>query len=357
MRGRRGYLDWLRGVAVLIMIEAHVLDSWTRVPDREGRGFFYAMILGGFGAPLFLFLAGVTVPLSASAKLRRTGTVPAASLAVIRRGLEIFGLAFLFRLQAWILGWGPKRSLLKIDILNIMGPSIAAAGAMWGAVRSTRARVVVFVVAVLVMGFLTPIVRNLPAVAALPDPIQGYIRPVAGLSNFVIFPWAAFVFGGAIVGVLLDAAQGNDERRANLGFLVGGGSLAALAYWCSFLPTWYERADFWTTSPAFFFLRVGVMTAAVGLAYVWERRPRTDQRWSPFQQLGRTSLFIYWIHVEMVYGLISRPWHKGLSLTQSWIGWALFSLFMLLCSIVKERIVVRLKPDTTDIKSPTRHDR
>ena len=25
--------------------------------------------------------------------------------------------------------------------------------------------------------------------------------------------------------------------------------------------------------------------------------------WSPLLQLGRTSLFIYWIHVEMVYGL------------------------------------------------------
>jgi uncharacterized membrane protein len=339
MSGRRGYLDWLRGVAVLIMIEAHVLDSWTRVADRQGPGFFYAMILGGFGAPLFLFLAGVTVPLSASAKLRRTSSVPAASRAVVRRGLEIFGLAFLFRLQAWILGWGSVRSLLKIDILNIMGPSIVAAAAMWGVVRSTRARMVLFVGAAVSMGFLTPIVRNLPAVTALPDPIQGYIRPVSGLSNFVIFPWAAFVFAGAIIGVVLDATHSSEkERGANMGFLVAGASLTALAYWCSFLPTWYDRSDFWTTSPAFFFLRVGVMTAAVGLAYLWASRSRAVARWSPLQQLGRTSLFIYWIHVEMVYGLISRPWHKALSFTQAWIGWALFSLFMVLCSIVKERI-------------------
>ena len=31
-------------------------------------------------------------------------------------------------------------------------------------------------------------------------------------------------------------------------------------------------------------------------------------------QLGRTSLFIYWIHVELVYGLISLPLHRALSL-------------------------------------------
>ena len=33
-----GYLDWLRGIAVLIMIEAHVLDSWTRRRTRATRG-------------------------------------------------------------------------------------------------------------------------------------------------------------------------------------------------------------------------------------------------------------------------------------------------------------------------------
>ena len=27
---RRGYIDWLRGISVLIMIEAHTLDAWTR---------------------------------------------------------------------------------------------------------------------------------------------------------------------------------------------------------------------------------------------------------------------------------------------------------------------------------------
>jgi len=63
--GRRTYLDVLRGVAVLIMIEAHVIDSWTRVADRRSRAFGESLILGGFGAPLFLFLAGVAVAMSA----------------------------------------------------------------------------------------------------------------------------------------------------------------------------------------------------------------------------------------------------------------------------------------------------
>jgi len=34
-RSRLDWLDWLRGVAVLIMIEAHTVDAWTRVADRS----------------------------------------------------------------------------------------------------------------------------------------------------------------------------------------------------------------------------------------------------------------------------------------------------------------------------------
>jgi fucose 4-O-acetylase-like acetyltransferase len=74
-------------------------------------------------------------------------------------------------------------------------------------------------------------------------------------------------------------------------------------------------------------------------------------KWSPLIQLGRTSLFIYWIHVEMIYGLVSRPIHHSLSLTQALLAYVLFAVFMLGCSIAKERVVqaygrVRARPAT-----------
>jgi len=90
-RLRRGYLDWMRGMAVLVMIEAHVIDSWTRLADRHTWQFGWSMILGGFGAPLFLYLAGLSVALSAGSKLRRTGDAAAAARFVMRRGLWVFG--------------------------------------------------------------------------------------------------------------------------------------------------------------------------------------------------------------------------------------------------------------------------
>src|SRR6266566_4389223 len=124
--GRRTYLDVLRGVAVLVMIEAHVIDSWTRVADRRSRAFGESLILGGFGAPLFLFLAGVGVAMSAGSKARRLGDS---------------------RSPAW--------ALLKVDILNIMGPSIVLSATLWGVFRTARARIIAFAVATVAIVWTT----------------------------------------------------------------------------------------------------------------------------------------------------------------------------------------------------------
>jgi uncharacterized membrane protein len=341
---RRGYLDWLRGLAVLIMIEAHIIDSWTRLDERNTYLWGGSVILGGFGAPLFLFLAGVAVALSAGSKSRRLGDPAAASRAVAARGLEIFGLAFLFRLQAVIVSWGSWRSMLKVDILNIMGPSIMAAAALWGLARTNRRRIMLLVAATVALAFLTPPVRAVSWLGVLPDAIEGYLRPRPGFTNFAIFPWAAFVFAGAAIGVLLDEARTHDaERRLNIQFAVGGVGLVAASYAGSYLPSPYERSDFWTSSPAFFLLRSGVLTAAVAAAFAWYQRPGAAAAFSPLQQMGRTSLFIYWIHIELIYGLVVRPLHKSLTLGQAWIGVLVFSACMLLLSLLKDRIVARFE--------------
>lgn len=341
---RRSYLDWLRGVAVLIMIEAHIFDSWTRFPDNRTTEFAYAMILGGFGAPLFLFLAGVVVPLSAGSKLRRSGDPGAAWRAVAMRGLEIFGLAFLFRLQAWVLGWSHPRDLLRVDILNIMGPSMIAAAALWAAARGAAGRFAAFALAMLAIVVLTPVVRAWSALSLLPDPIEGYLRPAGVFSHFVLFPWTAFVFAGAAVGTLIDASRTEaSERRVNLVLMAAGLALAAAAYRASFhdtvMPGWYPRSSFWTTSASFFLLRAGLIVAAVGAAWLWESRPGAAGRFSPLRQLGRTSLFIYWIHVELVYGFVSFYLRKSVSWGMTWVYYAAFVAFMLACSLAKDRAV------------------
>ena len=150
-------------------------------PIGRDRVFGYAMILGGFGAPLFLFLAGVQLVLSAESKFRKTGDFAGSWWAVQKRGWQIFGLAFLFRLQSYILSGGYSAlSLLKVDILNVMGPAIAfAALAGRMAPEQTRARGVLFAAAAVAIPCCTPIVRVTPLLDWLPDPVEWYFRPIA----------------------------------------------------------------------------------------------------------------------------------------------------------------------------------
>jgi len=347
-QSRRTHLDVMRGVAVLIMIEAHVIDSWTLASEHQSHWFRQSMVLGGFAAPLFLFFAGVAVAMSAASKARRLGDARAAARLVEKRGLEIFALAFLFRFQSFVLSNAAWWTLLKVDILNIMGLSIVAAAALWGVARSIRARVVTFAIATAALVWSSPAVRAMGWLARLPDSIEAYIRPVPGLTNFNFFPWSAFVMAGALLGVLVDAARTADaDRRLNLGLLFGGAALAFAAWRMSFLPALDPRSRFWSTSASFFFIRLGLMVAAVGLAWLWERRPslrlRSGQaagkRWSPLQLLGRRSLFIYWIHVEIVYGLVSNPLHGAFTLAGSWLALVAFWGLMLGAAFVRDRFV------------------
>ena len=53
--------------------------------------------------------------------------------------------------------------------------------------------------------------------------------------------------------------------------------------------------------------------------------------------LGVESLFVYWIHVEMVYGLLTRPLHRRLPLPWTVAAFAAFTVLMLGVVVLKRR--------------------
>jgi uncharacterized membrane protein len=333
---RRGYLDWLRGLGVLIMIEAHTLDSWTRVADRNRPSYQWAIVLGGFGAPIFLFLAGVAMVLAINARMRRGMSGEDAGGRATRRAWEVFGFAFLFRLQSVAISGGGLRAFLKVDILNVMGVSMLIAVWLLRACRTTRLRLMVMLAATLVAAMLTPPVRSTPWLDWLPDPIEAYLRPSTGRSNFTLFPWAGFLFAGALVGVFLDRDRATETRR-NLILLIAGAAIAAVGYGASYLPAIYAETSYWTSSPTFFFVRLGLIATLVPLSYLWTRTPLGQWGPSPVQEFGIASLFVYWIHVEMVYGVVSTPLHRILTFEQAAVAMAIFSAFLFTLVRLKQR--------------------
>ncbi len=199
-RPRRGYIDWLRGLAVVVMIEAHTIDSWTEAPWRGTLIFWYHQLLAGWAAPIFLFCAGIAVALAAGGKYRRALSSPAdaassltafapvpgeaagstggatimngaastnaafaAAKAMMWRGLQIWGLALLFRVQAWLVSPGATvYGILKVDILNVMGPAITGAALVWGLAARATSRPLPRIVDIISRGVLADRLRPSP---------------------------------------------------------------------------------------------------------------------------------------------------------------------------------------------------
>jgi uncharacterized membrane protein len=326
---RKVYLDWLRGVAVVIMVAAHVIDAWTRVEDRGRTLYMYTVFIAGMAAPLFLFLAGLTIAMAAASRAEKVGHREASKQA-LKRGVQIFALAFLFRLQSQLLGWGALVNFLKVDILNVMGIAMIAAAVLWSLSSHRLVRIALFAIATGLVAMSTPLVREAGILAALPDAIEAYIRPLPGRTNFALFPWMAFVLGGAIAGELVFAAQSAArERLLQAALLFSGAGAIAVAYAASFRPSIYPVANFWTSSPTFFFIRLGMCSAMLPIARLIDsfhgvaRRTFNTPPDVPgrvITTLGRSSLFVYWIHVEMAYGALARPLRRVLPLEASLVA-------------------------------------
>lgn len=339
---RRPYIDWARGLAVLIMIEAHALDAWSRPSIRRTQLYYDLNMLGGFAAPLFLWLAGIALVLAAERRLARGTSRRAASEAIVRRGAIIFILAFLFRLQAFIVSPGSwPITIFRVDILNIMGPSIAATGIVWGLSR-TRTQAMAWCAAVAAaIAVTTPPIRQAAWVDALPLWLQWHLRPFGDHTTFTLFPWAGFVFGGAVCGVFLSgvASRGRD-MRAHVIVFVGGLLLVAVGFYTATLPSIYRESSFWTSSPTYFAIRTGTMMAVLAVAYFGAPFfSRLKPLASVLEKFGANSLFVYWIHVELVYGYATWPLHNRLPPAGFVIAYVTFCAAMFGAIRLKDRIV------------------
>jgi uncharacterized membrane protein len=226
--------------------------------------------------------------------------------------------------------------MLKVDILNVMGLAMLAAAVLWRFGGDRLPRVLLLSGAAVCTAMVTPIFRGSESLALLPDPIEAYLRPI-GDASFSLFPWAAFVFAGCAAGLYLDLSQTPKHERNASGVLAAVGLAIALAgYGASFLPPIYAETSFWGGSPTFFFLRLGIVLCLLSTAYAVRGRASGRSRLAEF---GRSSLFVYWVHVELAYGVVSMPLHGNLTLEGALLGVILLSLLMYALVQMKARIM------------------
>ncbi len=140
---RLAWIDWMRGLACVLMFQTHCYDAWLGGAARNSRFDVGSQLLGTLPAPLFLFLAGISFAL-VTGKLIRKGLTPAEiTRAMLRRGAEIFAFGLLFRVQEFVIAWGwaPWSDLLRVDVLNIIGLSMMLMALLCGVTLAVCGRI------------------------------------------------------------------------------------------------------------------------------------------------------------------------------------------------------------------------
>lgn len=367
-KNRLAYIDWMRGLAVVLMFQTHCYDSWLGGSARESGFIKLSQFVGTLPAPLFLFLAGISFAFVTD-RMRGRGAVPAeVARKTIRRGAQIFALALLFRVQEFVTGLpgAPWTDLLRVDILNMIGVSMMLMGVLCFAVdavahgrgagtqnigqdmesiRSHRfSNSVAALVVAAAIALATPPLWTTHRLRVLPWFLESYTNGVHIFGEpqvylFPIFPWAAFAFAGLAVGFFLmsDWAR-RAESSAVLSLGLGGAALVALALWFESLPVqFYAVHDFWHTGPNFYLARCGVLLMILAAGYVWCRWGLAQRGFSPLIQLGTTSLLVYWVHIEFVYGRFSILPKRMCTIPMATLGLVTIFSTMLVVSILRTR--------------------
>jgi uncharacterized membrane protein len=325
---RLQFLDWLRGFATLIMLQGHTYHSLLRQDLRTSSTFILSDFLGGLPSAVFLFLTGVTLAFLMDSRERQGAATSARVLASLRRSGYILALAFLVRLQLWLfsLPGGSWTDLLRVDVLNCMGLGLAVLSVM--AVFRTVERVRLSAIVGLAIAAASPLVSQLDW-SGVPPIVKSYIAP--DYVSFGFFPWGAFVAFGLSLGSLIRVATHEQLERAMQWAALAGCALIVGSQRLAELPSLYGKSEFWLDSPFMVLIKMGVILLLAAFAFLWNKH--TADKWSWVRQLGTTSLLVYWVHIELIYGRWLSFWHSGLDIKQCTVAAVIMILSMILLSV------------------------
>jgi uncharacterized membrane protein len=329
---RLAFLDWTRGFAALIMLQGHTFHSFTHKDLRGDGAYVLSQFIGGITANVFLFLTGVTLAFLMDSSMKKGLGARQRITLVLKRAGFLLGIAYLFRLQMWAFAAGksPWTDLFKVDILNSMALGIAFLAPL--ALFTTRERIRFGAITGLAIACAAPVISAIdwshlhPFLRAwfVPDP-----------NHFSFFPCAAFVAFGLSAGSILRLVEDAEMHRVmqwaalfGVGLIVGGRYFANLPY------SLYSNSDFWVNSPALTFIKTGIILLIASFAFLWTRHVN-PHGWSFVRQLGTTSLLVYWVHTELVYGSLFWKFKESLPIAETAVAAFLVIVSMIGLSVAR----------------------
>jgi uncharacterized membrane protein len=321
---RYGFIDLLRGFALVVMIETHVVNAYLPGPLRANAFFSSLTFVNGLVAPAFLFAAGFSVRLQGERVWNDWLRFGPAFWRQARRLGFITLIAYYSHLRGFKFSRyvenepGIWRETLQVDILQCVVASLLVVHRLWVLLRPRPRGAAGAAVLAAAVALATPWVWAHDLSDRLPIGLALFLSP-HGLSYFPRFPWIVYVLVGCVAAHLFlgRGAAGSETglvRRAAV--LAGLAAVAALA--ARDLPLSLPGLrSFYTTSPLYVIVRLACVVM-IGAALFWLERAR---RFGPgaIRTAGRESLLVYGVHLWLIFAVL-RGKHLGpiLGLQAGW---------------------------------------
>ena len=332
-------IDWLRGLAVLLMIQTHALGL-LRPELRGGAGFDALQWLDGLVAPAFILAAGFSLALTQVRAAAAAGTADARRkrmLKTLRRIGEVLLVGTLINWM-WVPIFREPRWILRMDILQCIGLSLLIAFPILFALAShPRAlRWTALLLAAAAFGAA-------PFAESLGPPWEGFLNQRAD-AVFPLLPWGGYVYLGAAVG---SAAAEKGPRGAALWLaaLAGIGILVWIA--TPWFAAAYPPHEFWVTNPANAARRsTQVCLVALVLLVIEQRVPGAWRSSTPLrfvEVFATSSLAGYFFHQALLFYRVrgfsfEARWGKSASWPQYWV----LTVLLIACTFVLTWLTDRL---------------
>ncbi len=309
---RYGFVDLLRGFALVVMVETHVCNAYLPLELKKGSEFFFWLaFINGLVAPAFLFASGFSIVLQSNSQWENWLRLRPSFWRQMRRLGFITLVAYYthlqgFRLSGYLRHWNDyafwSRSL-KVDVLQCIVVSLLVVHLLIFILRKKQLLPWGALMVAILVALSTPWMWAQDFRDKIPLSLALFLNP-HGTSLFPIFPWLAFVLAGSCAsGFFLKSVESRKTPQfmrtiAGLGILmiVCGLLLRGVPY---SLP---GNINFYTTSPLYMMIRIGCVLIICFLLYKLEM----GGKWIPrlVQVAGQESLLVYGVHLWIIFALL-----------------------------------------------------
>jgi uncharacterized membrane protein len=300
------FLDVVRGIAVLWMIQVHITNVFIDPALRLTPLFDVLNVSNGYVAPTFIFCAGAGFWIAIGRKLQAYLSGGTVLQSYLRRLSYILWCGYVLHVPFYsmdrmlIATRGEVLPGLQIDVLHTIVYSSLLGLCIVFATKNVQRMTQACGIVTLVIMFISWIAWKSNPMSFLPAPLAYFIAPPPD-SPFPLLPWSAFFFAGVyLTGMFMTSTRKDFMAKLWLVLGIGGPFVLFFVHQLPFPMPWDDL--WWKVSPSILLFRMcGTMVLFGGL-YLMESKLQVSRVGKFLQRVGQESLLMYVAHLLLVYG-------------------------------------------------------